>query len=263
MRHLRCRIQVAALRAHVRLPALSKTGSSALAGTSSSRTGCRDWPGTSRSRAASTPRRRSCSACRPATTCRRWWTRCSRRASPTPWSARAWCRTSSRARACPTRRVGPTTIYAQRLSVVDSRTASVAWLGTRSSAALSGFYVKTRDAVESDLLLGTGSPVSNNVQYGGAFTVAHKIAAQTSLSASIDWRRIRSLDAVVANESTQTGALAAAQRPALSQDHRHRGHPLPPGWTSSWARTATSTRSSWASTTGSRRFTRQLEEGCA
>ena len=40
---------------------------------------------------------------------------------------------------------GPTTIYAQRFSLVDSRIGSVAWLGTRNTVALSGFYVRTRD----------------------------------------------------------------------------------------------------------------------
>ena len=104
----------------------------------------------------------------------------------------------------PSATLGATNIYAQRLSLVTSSSGSVGLIGVRNSVVLSGFYTKTQDVPDS-VLLATGVASNNNVQYGTGLTLSHRLAAAVSLSAAIDWSRIKALDGVAPDQTTQRG----------------------------------------------------------
>lgn len=105
----------------------------------------------------------------------------------------------------PSATLGPTSIYSQRLSLVTSRSGSVGLIGVRNSLVLSAFHTRTEDVPEASVLA-TGLPINNNVQYGAGLTLSHRFAAAVTLGATIDWSRIRALDGVAPEVTTQYGA---------------------------------------------------------
>lgn len=105
----------------------------------------------------------------------------------------------------PSATLGATNIYSQRLSLVTSRSGSVGLVGVRNSLVLSGFYLRTEDVPDA-VGLATGLINNNNLQYGAGLTFSHRLAVAVSLSATIDWSRIKALDAAAADLTTQRGA---------------------------------------------------------
>ena len=105
----------------------------------------------------------------------------------------------------PSATLGATSIYSQRLSLVTSRSGSIGLIGVRNSLVLSGFYTRTEDVPDA-VGLATGLINNNNLQYGAGLTFSHRLAMALSLSATIDWSRIKALDAAVADLTTQRGA---------------------------------------------------------
>lgn len=103
----------------------------------------------------------------------------------------------------PSSTLAPTSIFSQRLSLVTSRSASVGLIGVRNSVVLSGFYIRTEDVPDS-AFLATGLAANNNLQYGIGLTFSHRLSLALSLGATIDWSRIRALDA--SDTTTQRGA---------------------------------------------------------
>lgn len=101
----------------------------------------------------------------------------------------------------------PVTIFAQRLSIVTSRTASLAFNGVRSSVVFSTYDILTQDALDAGLL-GDGNATSNNRQYGLSLALTHRLSPTTGFSAGVDWSRIRGVGAFDADATTQRGARA-------------------------------------------------------
>jgi uncharacterized protein (PEP-CTERM system associated) len=122
--------------------------------------------------------------------------------------------------------VGPTTLYSQRLSLVTSRTASVALIGARNALSATVFNVRVEDV--ADLRpLDAAAAIKNNVQYGGAIALSHRLSPTANVSATIDYSRIRALATVAADESKQAGAtlqlsLQAAPKTTASFGARYR-----------------------------------------
>ena len=92
----------------------------------------------------------------------------------------------------PTATLQPVSLFAQRLSVVTLRSASVALIGTRNTLTLAGFQSRTEDAPDAGSL-GSGASLTNNVQYGASLSLTHRLTPVIGLTASADWSRIRSL----------------------------------------------------------------------
>ena len=105
----------------------------------------------------------------------------------------------------PNTTLGATSIFSQRLSLVTARTGSIGLIGSRNSLVLSGYYTRTEDVPDS-AVLATGLAANNNLQYGAGLTFGHRLATSVSLSATIDWSRIKALDGVVPDLTTQRGA---------------------------------------------------------
>jgi uncharacterized protein (PEP-CTERM system associated) len=101
----------------------------------------------------------------------------------------------------------PLTVFAQRLSLVTSNSASATWIGTRSSVTLSVSYVRTEDALDAGPL-STGSSLTNNVQTGAGLTFSRRLSPTLGLNAGIDYSRVRGRGAVNTEQSTQRGINA-------------------------------------------------------
>lgn len=97
---------------------------------------------------------------------------------------------------------GPISIYAQRVSLINSSSASVVLLGVRNSIGLTVFYLRTEDL--SDTIFSTaGSELDNNTQRGATLTFSHQLSALTSLNATAAFSRTRALGDAGPDESTQ------------------------------------------------------------
>ena len=99
----------------------------------------------------------------------------------------------------------PISLRAQRLSLVTLHSATVTLIGTRNSVSLTGYKTRTEDAIDTGpFALGTAA--TNNDQYGAAIALSHRLSPTMSLIASADWSRIRALEAVGGERSTQRTA---------------------------------------------------------
>lgn len=105
-------------------------------------------------------------------------------------------------RGLPLATLGATNIYSRRLSIVNNRTASLLFIGSRNTLALSGFSTRTQDAVDAGPF-DTDSRVNNNTQYGAAIVFNRRLGAASGLSTSVEWRRIRALPGVGAGRSDE------------------------------------------------------------
>lgn len=97
---------------------------------------------------------------------------------------------------------GPISLFSERFSVVTRRQASLSLVGARNSFSVSGFSLRTEDALDSGPFA-IRDASTNNVQYGAAAVLSHRLTPLTSLVATADWSRIRAIGAV--NETTQRG----------------------------------------------------------
>jgi len=114
----------------------------------------------------------------------------------------------------PSALVKPTTLVSQRLSIVNSASASLTLIGSRNSLAISVFQARTKDALDSGLLV-TGSAITNNVDQRVGFVLSHRLTPTSSLSASLEWSRIRALDGIGSDETKQgTARLQVSTRVA-------------------------------------------------
>lgn len=101
--------------------------------------------------------------------------------------------------------LNPTILYAQRLSIVNAKGVDLAFTGVRSTFAISGFSVQTRDALDSGPLV-SGIAASNNTQHGAAIAFAHRLSALVAVSVGLDWSSIRALQSVPFNRTIQRSA---------------------------------------------------------
>ncbi len=99
----------------------------------------------------------------------------------------------------------PLSIYARRLSISTSNTATVSIIGARSTITLSGFSVRTEDAPDATLQQ-LGSAITNNTQRGGAAALTYRLSPRLNFSTSADWLRVSALQA--ADQTTQTSVRA-------------------------------------------------------
>ncbi len=99
---------------------------------------------------------------------------------------------------------GPITLFSQRFSIITTRRASVAFTGVRNSLTVSGYVTRTEDALDSGPLA-TGLAADNNTQKGAAVVFSHRLTPLASLSTTADWSRIRALEALLPDETTQQG----------------------------------------------------------
>lgn len=97
---------------------------------------------------------------------------------------------------------GPISLFAPRFSLVTGRRASLSLLGARDTLTFSGFSTRTEDALDQGTLA-IGAPATNNTQRGGSMVLSHRLSPLTALSLTLDWSRIRALDAP--DETTQQG----------------------------------------------------------
>lgn len=104
----------------------------------------------------------------------------------------------------PSATAGPVSLFAPRVSLVTSRRASVSLLGARSTLTFSGFSIRTQDALDTGPLA-TDAAVTNNIQHGAALVLSHRLSPLIGLSVTLDWSRIRSLEAVAPDETSQQG----------------------------------------------------------
>jgi uncharacterized protein (PEP-CTERM system associated) len=96
-----------------------------------------------------------------------------------------------------------TSLSAQRVSLVTSRTAQVLVTGIRNSLALGVFSVRTEDLSDSIFLNSSNAP--NLVQEGGSLTFSHQVTPMTAMNILVAFVRSRGLDADAGTRSYQRG----------------------------------------------------------
>ncbi len=94
----------------------------------------------------------------------------------------------------PTQTLQPITLFTQRVSIVTTRSASVALLGVRNTLTLAAFQSRAEDAVPGGTLA-TGAASANNVQYGASAALSHRFTPTISVNVSADWSRIHAIRA--------------------------------------------------------------------
>ncbi len=95
----------------------------------------------------------------------------------------------------------PLPIYAQRVSLLTSKSASIVLLGVRGSIGITGFYLRTEDLPDS--IFAPGDETLNNSQRGVTFTVSRELSPLTSLNATLAWTHTQGLAQTDAEESDQ------------------------------------------------------------
>jgi uncharacterized protein (PEP-CTERM system associated) len=105
-------------------------------------------------------------------------------------------------RGLPTSTLQPISLQAQRLSVLQQTTTSVAIIGVRNSMTLAAYRSKSEDAVNSGPLA-VATAVTNNVQYGASVAFAHRLTPTVDVIGAADWSHIESLETVGGERSTQ------------------------------------------------------------
>jgi uncharacterized protein (PEP-CTERM system associated) len=99
-------------------------------------------------------------------------------------------------------------ILAPRLSVTETVSAGVAYLGPRNTLALNVFGSRSRDALEEGPLA-TGNPTTNNAQRGAALTYAFRMTPTATAGLTASGSYIKSLSTATVSESTREAALSA------------------------------------------------------
>lgn len=99
----------------------------------------------------------------------------------------------------------PVTIYSQRLSIVNSRNVSLGYIGPRSSITLTGYSWRTEDALPRTGL-GPDPTLNNNKQHGATLILSHRLTRLSTVMLSMDYSRIRALEAVGSDSTRQAEA---------------------------------------------------------
>lgn len=93
-------------------------------------------------------------------------------------------------------------IYAQRISLISSRSASAVLLGVRNSIGVTAFYLRTEDLADT-IFTSLGTALDNNTQRGMTLTFSHQATSLTSLNATTGWTRTRALGQTDPEQSDQ------------------------------------------------------------
>jgi len=104
----------------------------------------------------------------------------------------------------PSATIQPTVLLSERLSLVTLRNASVALTGTRNTLALSAYQVRTEDVPGVGLFAGGGAN-NNNMQYGAAANLSHRLTPALGLNLGVSWSRTRALESIGPDRTAQRG----------------------------------------------------------
>jgi uncharacterized protein (PEP-CTERM system associated) len=85
----------------------------------------------------------------------------------------------------PTSLGAPLPIYAQRVSLLTSQSASIVWLGVRGSLAITGFHQRVEDIPGS--IFTPADETLNNNQRGATVTLSRELSPLTSFNATLAW----------------------------------------------------------------------------
>lgn len=102
----------------------------------------------------------------------------------------------------PASTLNPISLSGQRFSLVSRHSASIGLIGARNSLVVSGYRVTTRDVPDSVLLV-TGLAQTNNVQHGAGVAFGHRLTPRAAVNLSLDVSRIRALDEIGGEQTTQ------------------------------------------------------------
>jgi uncharacterized protein (PEP-CTERM system associated) len=95
-----------------------------------------------------------------------------------------------------------TSLFAERVSIVTSGNASIAFIGVRNSLAISAFSSKTEDLPDSIFANVPGNSL-NVLQHGGSLTVSQQATTLTALNLTAAYTRTKGLAADEGLQSTQ------------------------------------------------------------
>jgi uncharacterized protein (PEP-CTERM system associated) len=101
-----------------------------------------------------------------------------------------------------------TTVYSQRISLQSYGSLRVAYVGTRNSVALSGFWSRLEDAPESGALA-TALAINNNIQQGMSLTGSRRMTPTITLKLGVDRSTIKSLGAATTDQATEQRSVRA------------------------------------------------------
>lgn len=86
----------------------------------------------------------------------------------------------------------PIAIFAQRLSIATTNSASLTLIGARSTITFSAFGQRTEDVPDASLQL-LGSAITNNQQTGATAAFSYRLSPTLTFNTSADWSRISAL----------------------------------------------------------------------
>lgn len=104
----------------------------------------------------------------------------------------------------------PTIIYDERVSLLNSISASLVMFGQRNSLAFSAFQSRTEGLTGTTTLLPPA--LANNVQRGFEVTYSRRLTPVTSLSSTASWRETEGLGDQSDRQTTQTVARVQINR---------------------------------------------------
>jgi uncharacterized protein (PEP-CTERM system associated) len=108
-------------------------------------------------------------------------------------------------RGLPASTLAPISVRAQRLSLVNVVSVGATLIGSRNSLSFTAFQTRTEDLPDT-LRFATGSALTNNIQRGVGAALSHRLSPTATLVGSADWTRIRALDGLGGERSTQRTA---------------------------------------------------------
>jgi len=95
-----------------------------------------------------------------------------------------------------------TTVYSQRISLQTYGSLRVAYVGTRNSLALSGFWSRLEDAPETGALA-TSLALNNNIQQGVGLTGSRRMTPTITLRLGLDRSTIKSLGVATTDQASE------------------------------------------------------------
>lgn len=101
-------------------------------------------------------------------------------------------------------------LFANRVSLVTSATASMTLIGVRNSLAFAIFSSKSEEVLDS--IFAGGGASTNVEQQGVTVTFTHQVSAVTSLNTTVAYSRSRGVGADTGNDSKQKTAQAQVTR---------------------------------------------------
>lgn len=100
----------------------------------------------------------------------------------------------------------PTSLYTQQLSLVTYRSASIGYIGPRSSVTLSAYHRRVQDALAAEVLPVAPTAINNNTGYGGSVVITHRLSPVTTLNLQLDYARLRALRSISLDDTKQAAA---------------------------------------------------------